>query len=67
MKCAPWRIVTANSFPVDSGSKRVRGDEHAKALVEFAIACVSRKTSKCLNGSRVVRKMSIGESFTKAV
>ena len=31
-----WEIVTANSFPVDSGIERVRGEEHAKALVEFA-------------------------------
>ncbi len=36
MKCASWGIVTANSFPVDSGIERVRGEEHAKALVEFA-------------------------------
>jgi hypothetical protein len=36
VKCAPWGIVPANSFPVDSGIERVRGEEHAKAFVEFA-------------------------------
>jgi hypothetical protein len=49
VKCASWGIVTANSFPVDSGIERVRGEEHAKALVEFGVPgelCASEERKK---------------------
>jgi hypothetical protein len=44
MKCVPWAIVPANSFPVDSGIEESPCEEHTKALVEFAY-CYYRQNS----------------------